>query len=293
MSFNKWDAHDFKNTLNDLKHLTNEIGIIGIEKESLRINNKTISQKYHPKELGSALCNKYITTDFSESLIEIITPPLDKKTDVLPFIEDIHHFVNNHIGDETLWPFSMPPYILPDEKIPIAKYGISNQSLFKTIYRKGLSHRYGRVMQTIAGVHFNYSYQNNIWKLLGFTENKIHKDMKSKFYFGTIRNLQRMNWLILFLFGASPIITKNFSQHQSLNGLKQYRDSYFMQYATSLRMSDLGYQNTSQANLRISLDGVNEYARDLKNATETEHKEFQKIFTNTKDKFSQLHQVKK
>ena len=56
---------------------------VGFEKESLRISNSNISQLEHPKKLGSSLCNKYITTDFSEAQLELVTPPYDDKNDTI------------------------------------------------------------------------------------------------------------------------------------------------------------------------------------------------------------------
>ena len=44
-----------------------------------------------------------------------------------------------------------------DEAIPIGRYGTSNVGRAKTVYRMGLSYRYGRRMQTISGIHYNFS----------------------------------------------------------------------------------------------------------------------------------------
>ena len=122
-----------------------------IEKESLRVSQSTISRQKHQESMGSPLCHRYITTDFSEAQLELITPPLIDKKKGLNFLENIHHFVSHKIEDEIIWPFSMPPFIKSDADIPIASYGSSNLALFKTAYRNGLSHRYGRTMQAIAG----------------------------------------------------------------------------------------------------------------------------------------------
>ena len=262
------------------------LGKFGIEKESLRVFQSKISGTQHQESMGSPLCHRYITTDFSEAQLELITPPLIDKQKGLNFLENIHHFVSHNIGNEIIWPLSMPPVIQSDAEIPIASYGSSNLGLFKTTYRNGLSHRYGRTMQAISGIHFNYSLPEQIWKSTFLTKEKADsKKIRANIYFRTLRNLHRMNWLILYLFGASPIVTRNYvtNKHTGCEKLDDY--TYYLPYATSLRMSDLGYQNINQANLEISLNSLQEYTFDLKQATETKCEDFQKIDKETtKDK---------
>src|SRR5690606_33510288 len=128
----------------------------GIERESLRMQSDGfLSQRPHPKALGSALTHPRITTDYSEALMEFITPPKDTIREALDDLMDIHAVVHRHLeGEEKLWPMSMPCMLdSSDENIPLAQYGSSNIGLFKTLYRHGLGIRYGRRMQTISGVH--------------------------------------------------------------------------------------------------------------------------------------------
>jgi glutamate--cysteine ligase len=264
-------------------------GRFGIEKESLRVSQSILSRKQHQQSMGSPLCHRYITTDFSEAQLELITPPLIDKKMGLNFLENIHHFVSHKIEDEIVWPFSMPPFIQSETEIPIASYGSSNLALFKTTYRNGLSHRYGRTMQAISGIHFNYSLPEQIWKSSLFTEEKaVSKKLRANIYFRTLRNLHRMNWLILYLFGASPIVTKNFlsNKHRGFQKLDNY--AYYLPYATSLRMSDLGYQNINQSDLAISLNSLQEYTLDLKQATATKCNDFQKIDKETTEDYPQI-----
>ena len=264
-------------------------GKFGIEKESLRISQSTISRKQHQESMGSPLCHRYITTDFSEAQLELITPPLIDKKKGLNFLENIHHFVSHKIEDEIIWPFSMPPFIQSGTEIPIASYGSSNLALFKTTYRNGLSHRYGRTMQAISGIHFNYSLPEQIWKSSLFTEEKaVSKKLRANIYFRTLRNLHRMNWLILYLFGASPIVAKNFLSNKHRGFQKLDNHAYYLPYATSLRMSDLGYQNINQSNLVISLNSLQEYSFDLKQATKTRCDNFQKIDKETTEDYPQI-----
>jgi len=139
-------------------------GSIGIEKECLRVDKDgTLSQQSHPASLGSSLTNPYITTDFSEALLELITPPEKGVLAALACLHKIHQFVYSKLEDESLWNASMPCVVAGEDGIPIAQYGSSNQGMMKTVYRRGLGHRYGKMMQAIAGVHFNYSVQENFW----------------------------------------------------------------------------------------------------------------------------------
>ena len=140
---------------------TSELNFInrGIEKESLRVDSSgKISQKSHPKGLGSALTNPFITTDFSEALMELVTPTFNSAAECLKFLSDLHVFVNQNLEEESLWPLSMPCSIDSEDEIPIGEYGTSNQGMMKTIYRRGLSNRYGSMMQAIAGIHYNFSF---------------------------------------------------------------------------------------------------------------------------------------
>ena len=142
-------------------------GSIGIEKECLRVDkNGKLSQQPHPASLGSALTNPYITTDFSEALLELITPPEPGVSAALECLQKIHQFVYSQLEDESLWNASMPCVVAGEDGIPIAQYGSSNSGMMKTVYRRGLGHRYGKMMQAIAGVHFNYSVQRKVLALL-------------------------------------------------------------------------------------------------------------------------------
>ena len=282
-------SEQFTKDILDLKELDFSRGIVGIEKECLRISGSHISKRTHFPELGSALCNKYITTDFSEALLEFITPPLRDNPLTFQFLEDIHSFVLANIDNEVLWPFSMPLEITSDNDIPIAMYGNSNIAKLKTIYRNGLSNRYSRHMQTISGIHFNYSLTEKLWNdNLLLEQSKSLTDIKSDIYFGGLRNLQKMNWIILYLFGASPIVPKSLLKNTNLEFKKLDDDYYYLDNGTSLRMSNIGYQTPYQSKLDISLNSINEYIRDLLSATQKRSEIFQDIPTIVNNTFSQL-----
>jgi glutamate--cysteine ligase len=140
--------------------------LLGIEREALRIKNTgCIATTRHPQKLGSPLTHKYITTDFSESLIEIVTPPLATVDESLKFLQNTLSFTHQNLQhQENLWPASMPCVIRGQTEINIAQYGTSNIAKMKETYRKGLAHRYGKAMQVVAGVHFNYSFSDEFWR---------------------------------------------------------------------------------------------------------------------------------
>lgn len=264
------------------------LGNIGIEKESLRISHLKLSKIPHNQVLGSALFNKYITTDFSDAQVEFITPPFDQNTYVISFLENLHHFVSKKINGDILWPLSMPPSRVKESEIPISKYGQSNYGLLKEVYRHGLSNRYGKLMQTISGVHFNYSLPEELWdNNTFFPSEKKSTFLKNKIYMGTIRNFHRYNWLLIYLFGCSPIISKHFL-NKSYDFENSNKEDYFLPFATSLRMSDLGYQNDNQTRLDVSFNSIEGYIRDLRNATEEPNRAFMKIPLKTGGIFNQL-----
>jgi glutamate--cysteine ligase len=269
-------------------------GLKGIEKESLRIaKDGFIAQTPHPKALGSALTHPAITTDYSEALIELITPPFADIRDTLDYLSNIHQFVYDHLDHEILLGASMPCGIDGDESIPIAEYGSSNIGRMKHVYRHGLWHRYGRTMQAIAGIHFNYSVPEALWIALHQQENSQHslKQFTADAYFGLIRNFQRLGWLILYLFGASPAICKNF--FKSRPALMAQFDEFdqgtlYHPYATSLRMSDIGYKSKNQANLKIDYNSLSGYVNSLSKAIETPYPEYEKIGVVVNGEYRQL-----
>ena len=266
-------------------------GLKGIEKESLRVAaDGSLSMLKHPLGLGSALTNRYITTDFSEALLEFVTPAFETTWEALQCICDIHKFTYGELGDEMLWPASMPCLIPKDDKIPLARYGSSNVGHMKTIYRRGLGYRYGRQMQTIAGVHFNYSVPRHFWAayqgILG-DESSVG-EFRSDQYLGLIRNFKRMGWLVLYLFGASPALCKSFVGGNSAT-MKSFDDeTYFEPYGTSLRMSDLGYSNQNQARINISLNSLEEYVQDLSKAIATPEPSYEEIGVKVDGRYRQL-----
>ena len=223
----------------------------GIEKESLRSRTDgALAATPHPRELGSALTHPHITTDYSESQLELITGAHADIDACLDELTQIHQFVYRHIGDEMLWVGSMPCGLPADENIPIGVYGTSNVARAKSVYRMGLGHRYGRRMQTISGIHYN-------WSLPGLGNDD---------YFGLIRNFRRHSFLLLYLFGASPAVCDSFvaGREHGLQTLQGH--TLYLPHATSLRMGRLGYQSDAQASLAVSYNSLQSYGASLQQA---------------------------
>lgn len=263
----------------------------GIERETLRVlGTGELSFRPHPISLGSALTNSYITTDFSESQLEFITPYFLKVEETLAFLKEIHSFYFSKNNEELLWPSSMPCYLDPKKEIPIANYGSSNLGKLKNIYRVGLKNRYGDRMQAISGLHYNFSFEKEFWDVLYDLENSQEnlKDFISKKYFSLMRNFHRYGWILLYFFGASPMLNKSFLG--DFNNLLKFDedDSLFLPYATSLRMSDLGYQNKAQKELEFCFNSLDTYIDKIEKALKVSNPEWEKIGVKVDGQYRQM-----
>lgn len=266
---------------------------IGLEKESLRVMPEGgIAQTPHPVAWGSPLTHPMITTDFSEALTELVTPPCDSVTEVIQSLDDIQNFIYRNLDNEILWATSMPCVVAGETSIPLAKYGSSNAAQMKTAYRRGLGLRYGRSMQVIAGVHFNYSFSDEFWQRYQQLLNNEQplQDFISEQYMGLVRNLLRYGWLVPYLFGASPAVCKSF-----LNGkrtiLQDFNDNtYYEPYATSLRLGDIGYQNNKEdlAGIKACYDSLDDYIESMRCAINTPYSGYEEIGVKVGDEYQQL-----
>jgi glutamate--cysteine ligase len=268
---------------------------VGLEKESLRVAvDGGIAQTPHPTGLGSALTHPSITTDYSEALLELVTPPFEHFGETLQFLDDTHRFVYSQLDNEILWVTSMPCVVAGDASIPIAEYGTSNAAKMKTAYRRGLGHRYGRVMQAIAGVHYNYSYSDEFWalyqSLLG--DKRDSQTFISESYIGMVRNLQRYGWLVPYLFGVSPAICGSFLGASPNPLEKLFKHSYYGPFATSLRVGDIGYQNSQEgeAGFTVSYNSLQDYIDCLSYAISTPCSKYEKIAMRANGEWQQLNQ---
>ncbi|RZM85219.1 glutamate--cysteine ligase [Pseudoalteromonas rubra] len=243
----------------------------GIEREALRIKpSGEIAKTPHPQGAGHALTHGAITTDFSESLLEFITPVSESPQETLAQLSDLQKYTLSHMGDELLWPMSMPCYIQHEDDIVLAQFGDSNIGRMKTLYREGLKNRYGSMMQAIAGVHFNISFPDTLWQSLQVLEQDTRplQDFISAQYLGLIRNFKRELWLISYLFGASPALCSSFLQgkNSQLPFKKLGKGTLYLEYGTALRLGDLGYTNSAQSSLKVTYNSLDEYITGLQNA---------------------------
>lgn len=262
----------------------------GIEKEGLRMAGTGFSAKTpHPYVLGSKLTHPYITTDYSENLLELITPPYQTIDDALNMLTKLHILVQKSLqNNEILWPLSMPCMLSDNnDDIPLAEYGTSNIGKLKTLYRSGLGVRYGRKMQTIAGLHYNFSIGDELFNAWHKTSGNTlsFDEFKNDKYLALIRNFKRLSPMVLYLTGASPSVCACFVAEKTheLQPLNDKKNSYYAPYATSLRMGRLGYTNSVQKNLDIYYNELTEYIANLRRAVRTPFADFTAIGIDDKN----------
>lgn len=285
------------NITQELKWLEKHASILkginkGLERETLRIlPDGTLAKTPFPNKIGSALTHPWITTDFAESMLEFITPVDSNIDHMLAFLRDLHRYSSINIDDELLWPLSMPCFIATEADVMLAQYGSSNQGRYKTVYREGLKNRYGAMMQTISGVHYNFSLPMTFWQVRdGVKDSVSGKEVISEGYFHIIRNYYRFGWVIPFLFGASPSLCSSFFRdpEKAKAFAKQTNGQCYLPYATSLRMSDIGYTNTAQKNLGITFNHLDCYVNSLRQAISTHSPEFSQIGVKVDGHYRQL-----
>lgn len=253
----------------------------GIEREGLRVTADGLpAQTSHPAAFGSKLTHPYITTDYSENLIELITPPCLAVDDLLNHIQHTHQFVIEHLGDEWIWPQSLPGPLVGE--IPIAQYGNSDIGRYKMRYREGLGLRYGRPMQTIAGLHYNFSLPKSFWEHWFAAIDPAHDTLQScidTYYFHMMRTHMRHVWILAYLFGASTIIDTSLLQQRTAPYLSRFgQDAYAAREGTSLRLTPLGYYSeVQQQQLHIRFDSLGEYIHDLKAAMDTPYPPYEAL----------------
>ncbi len=263
----------------------------GIERESLRVErNGRLALSKHPKALGAALTHGSITTDYSEALLEFITDAHPDSAQTLAELDDIHRFTVANIEQEVLWSTSMPGHLPKEEQIPIGEYGTSNIGQLKYVYRKGLAVRYGKTMQCIAGIHYNFSLPDSVWSLLREADNdpRSAMDYQSARYIGLIRNFRRYSWLLMYLFGASPALDISFLRDREHQLERFDEDTLYLPYATSLRMSDLGYQSNAQAGITPCYNELSSYTDSLLCAVNKPYPEYEKIGSKQGDEWLQI-----
>ena len=286
--------NEYLNAFNQEANLSSLTGIgRGIEREALRILPEgELSQRPHYHALGSALTHPSITTDYAETLLEFITPVTQSPEQAIAQLQDIQKYTLSQIEGELLWPMSMPCFVEDEDKIELAQYGDSNIGKMKTVYRQGLKNRYGSMMQVISGIHFNFSFSKDFWRTLQAIDQNQQPidDYISARYFSVLRNYKRYCWLIPYLFGSSPSLCPSFLQgkaHQ-LPFKKSPSGSLYLEHATSLRMSDLGYTNSEQSSLRICYNNLDDYVAGVQEAINLPSETFAQIGVKVDGSYQQL-----
>ncbi|MBU0656955.1 MAG: glutamate--cysteine ligase [Gammaproteobacteria bacterium] len=267
----------------------------GLEKESLRVTTDShLSQRDHPKVLGAALTHPWITTDYAESLLELITPPQERAVQALDFLLNIETFVYQQLEDELLWTTSMPCALKGEDDIRIAEYGSSNAGRMKHIYRQGLAWRYGKTMQIIAGIHFNYSFDEAFWQPWQSMQGDSGslRDFRDAQYMALVRNLQRYGWLIIYLFGTSPAICKSFlGGRPAPEGMAEFNQhTLYEPFGTSLRMGNIGYTNSKEnkSGVKVCYNTLETYINSLRQAISTPCPEYAEIGVKVDGEYRQL-----
>ncbi len=265
----------------------------GIERETLRTSaTAALSMTEHPAALGSTLTHGSITTDYAEPLLEFITQAHPDTADTLQELDEIHRFTYSQLGDELLWSPSMPCRLPAEAEIPIARYGNSTVGQFKYLYRLGLALRYGKTMQCIAGIHYNFSLPESVWALLQQAEGDTQslQDYQSERYIALSRNFRRYSWLLMYLFGASPAVDASFVRDLPGHALEQLDEqTFYLPWATSLRMSDLGYQSNAQAGITPCYNNLQNYTDSLLKAVSTPYPDY--VAQGTHDANGQWQQI--
>lgn len=253
------------------------VGSHALERECLRVTpDARLSGKPHPKSLGHPLTHSEISTDFAECQLELITDQYGGPKEAIEHLRRIHAFLYRNLEEELLWPLSAPCCLPQDEHlIPLAYYGESTLAKEKRLYRKGLASRYGRRMQTLSGVHYNFSLGDPFFAML--EKGADTRDLRSKVYLHITRNFLRSAWIPTLLFGMTPAFDKSYlpGGHPLLESLDQ--NTWYTPNATSLRLSEVGYTSSEQAKLAMSYDSIEAFVRDLRSALSTPSKRYELI----------------
>lgn len=273
----------------------------GIEREALRVDaTGGLSKKPHPEALGSSLTHPFITTDYSEALLEFITEPTTDFNAMFQQLKELHQVAYLALPDEYLWTASMPCRIPVDNEIPIAEYGYSNLGKLKRLYRDGLGYRYGRAMQTIAGIHYNFSLPIEFWEQYRKMQNTQESaetsslaEFISEQYLGMIRNILRHGWLLTLLFGASPAVSSSFfNSERSIPDFLELaifdKETFIAHDATSLRLSHLGYHNKSSMDTVISYNSLHAFLNTMHHVIHTPDPTYAQIGVKEKGQYKQL-----
>ncbi|MGL4345712.1 MAG: bifunctional glutamate--cysteine ligase GshA/glutathione synthetase GshB [Cellulosilyticaceae bacterium] len=251
-----------------IKQLYNKRGLMkghfGIEREGLRCDAKgRLANTPHPKVFGEKLQNPYITTDFSESQLELITPAFASVQETHDFLTALYDIAALEIGDEYIWAQSMPCIIPEDEQIPVATYGDGPSGEQAHNYRKKLLAKYGGKKQLLSGIHYNFSFDEKLIEELyeAYGEGKSYKVYRDEIYLKVTRNYLRYRWLLIYLLGSTSVVHESYMK-QCVTKLEPVdEESYTNQGALSYRNSECGY--TNKVTLYPDYHSVEAYVRSI------------------------------
>ena len=226
-------------------NLTSELlqGNYGVEREALRtLLNGHLALTPHPNAFGEKVMNPYITTDFSESQLELITPVFNSLEETYDFLNILYDIVALELKDEYIWPQSMPCIIPDDDNIPIADFRKCEKGEEARKYREKLFQKYGGKKQLISGIHYNFSFNETIFEKLykELQPNASYKTFKDSLNLKVVRNYLRYRWLLIYLFGGTAVVHDSYSNSNRTSKNDDYSVKKCM---TSYRNSQCGYKN--------------------------------------------------
>ncbi len=250
-------------------------GNFGLEKENLRVKEGgRLDQSDHPVSKSDPFYDA-IVKDFAVSQVEFVTKPMKTPGAALDEMKRLQdHFLETY--DSHLWPFSMPCHIDKEEDIRIAEFDDSEEGRAARGYREMLAQRHGKKMQLISGVHYNFSYSDDLvamYQKLYMPDALNMKQVKNNLYFHVARNLLRYKWLLIYLYGASPFVDASYKEDvtKELKSIEHCcaccneAHTFYEDYGTSLRMSRYGYHNKLQEEMSISYNHLEEYIEHMRN----------------------------
>ncbi|KXX70570.1 bifunctional glutamate--cysteine ligase GshA/glutathione synthetase GshB [Flammeovirga sp. SJP92] len=261
--------HTIQNILKDNRTERIFEGNFGLEKENVRITKDgKMATTSHPAVFGNKLTHPYITTDFSESQVEMITPPLPSIKEALGFLETIHDVVTENLGDELLWPQSTPPELPENEdEIKIADFGEAGKE--NEEYRNHLATKYGKKKQLLSGIHYNFSLEDkNIQFLYQQYEGDVtYEEFREELYLKITRNFLRYRWYLIALLGNSPALHNTYLKCCIDKLPKATKDSHHFDHAVSMRSTVCGYKNIDD--LVLDYSSMKNYKQSINDAVES------------------------
>lgn len=271
----------------------------GIERETHRTDHEgEIALTPHPKKFIDKQIIEQITVDFAESQLEFVTKPHRSLSQVFADLEQIYELASQNINGEFMWPFSMPPRLPAEADIPIARFSYMENGQEKEIYRRGLAVRYGKKIQMISGIHFNYSFDERLLNLLfeKYSSNQSKQDFINELYMKIGRNMLNYRWLLIYLFGASPVADVSYQtvfdekiKNNESEWLRQCFDQLdLLEHATSIRSSRFGYSTEIEDKYHVSYNQLDQYITDLRGILATKNKEYAMMGTENSGEQIQL-----